>query len=89
MSQSPSTTQTVLKIIGEVAPEASFDELDPSADLRDELDIDSMDFLSVLIGIKEVLGVEVPEQDYGEVRSLEQLVAYVEQRRVSESGSSG
>lgn len=71
----------ILEAITEVAPDASVDDLDATADLREELDIDSMDFLGVLIGIKERLGVEVAEQDYGEVRSLDALVDYVRRRR--------
>jgi acyl carrier protein len=72
----------ILQAIADVAPDAELESLDPAADLRDELDIDSMDFLNVLVGIHERLGVEVPELDYGRVRTLEALVAYVDERRV-------
>jgi acyl carrier protein len=72
----------ILQSIAEVAPDAELDGLDRGADLRDALDIDSMDFLNVLVGIHERLGVEVLEQDYGRVRTLEALVAYVSDRRV-------
>lgn len=71
----------ILSAIANVAPDAELERLDPTADLRDELDIDSMDFLNVLVGIHERLGVEVPELDYGRVRTLDALVAYVEERR--------
>ena len=54
----------ILQSIARVAPDADLDDLDPGADLRDALDIDSMDFLGVLVGINERLGVEVPEADY-------------------------
>lgn len=74
---------TILEIIVDVAPDAPIDELDPAADLRDELDIDSMDFLNVLIGIKERLEVEVAEADYGEVRTLDALVEYVSRRQAA------
>jgi acyl carrier protein len=72
---------SILRAIAEVAPDADLDGLDPGADLRDELDIDSMDFLHVLVGINERLGVEVPEEDYGRVRTLAALEAYVSHRR--------
>jgi acyl carrier protein len=55
--------------------------LDPSVDLRDELDIDSMDFLNILVRIEKDLGVSVPEQDYGEVSTLEALTRYVHAAR--------
>lgn len=67
----------VTSIITAVAPEADLARLDGKADLRDALDIDSMDFLNVLVGIEETLGVAVPERDYDEVRTLDALVAYV------------
>jgi acyl carrier protein len=68
---------TVKDVITEVAPDADLANLDPAADLRDALDIDSMDFLNVVVGIHERLGVDVPESDYDRVRNLDALVAYV------------
>jgi acyl carrier protein len=68
---------TVKDVITEVAPDADLASLDPAADLRDALDIDSMDFLNVVVGIHERLGVDVPESDYDRVRNLDALVAYV------------
>jgi acyl carrier protein len=69
--------QQILECIASVAPEASLDTLPGDVDLRDELDLDSMDFLRVLIAVKEATGVEVPERDYPQVRSLDALVEYV------------
>lgn len=69
---------TLLEILDEVAPDAPLDGLDPRADLRDALDLDSMDFLNVTIAIHERLGVEIREQDYDQVRSLEGLMDYVQ-----------
>lgn len=68
----------VLAIISQVAPNAEPDDLRGDEDLRDELDLDSMDFLNILIGIAQELQVEVPERDYGMVRTLDDLVEYVE-----------
>ena len=70
----------VLDAISEVAPEAELDSLESDADLRDALDIDSMDFLNVLVAIEERLGVDVPEKDYADVATLDSLVAYVTAR---------
>ena len=75
------TRETILAIIVDVAPDAEVDDIPDDADLRDELDIDSMDFLKVLVGIQEQLGVQVPEADYEKVRSLAGLVGYVDERR--------
>lgn len=75
------TRETIVAIIVDVAPDAEVDDIPDDADLRDELDIDSMDFLKVLVGIQEQLGVQVPEADYEKVRSLAGLVGYVDERR--------
>ncbi len=63
-----------------IAPEADFDELPSGENLREELDIDSYDFLSFLIWLNEDLGVEIPEIDYEKLITLEDLVAYLSQR---------
>ncbi len=75
------TKTVILEILADVAPDADASTLAPGVDLRDELDLDSVDFLGVLVAVGERLGVEVPERDYAEVRSLDALVAYVDQRR--------
>ena len=48
--------------------------------MRKTLDIDSYDFLNFLIGLSEKLGVEVPEEDYGKIRSLKELLTYLSER---------
>jgi len=60
-----------------VAPEADAAALAPAADLRDALDIDSMDFLRFVVGLHERLHVDIPEKDYAKVRTLEACVEYV------------
>jgi acyl carrier protein len=72
------TTSKIKTIIDTVAPGCGVEDVEGDADLREELDLDSMDFLSILVAIKEQLGVEVPERDYPQVRTLDALVAYVE-----------
>ena len=69
----------VVEAIHEVAPEATV--IPPDVNLREELDLDSMDFLNVLVGIQKRLGVEVPETDYAKVQTLAGAVAYLKERR--------
>ena len=47
-------------------------------DLREEMDIDSMDFLNFVIAVDAATGVEIPEDDYGELLSLDDLVSYLD-----------
>lgn len=70
----------VLDAIGEVAPEADLGRLEPDSDLRDELEIDSMDALNIAIGIHERTGVDIPATDYPRLATLDALVAYVSAR---------
>lgn len=69
--------QAVIDATLGIAPEADFASVDPSRSLREQLDLDSFDFLNLLIALHERLGVEVPEADYGRVDSLDALVAYL------------
>lgn len=71
---------TIFDILGGIAPEASCETLDPTANLQETLDIDSFDFLNFLIGLNDALGVEIPEADYGQLISLNDIVNYLSVR---------
>jgi len=78
---------TMLRILGAIAPEADLAHLEPDVNLRDQLDLDSMDFLNFAIALHEALHVEIPEADYpklatlqGGIEHLEALVARRENR---------
>ena len=70
----------VLAALVGVAPEAEEIALDPAENLRDQLDIDSMDFLNFMIAVHESVGVEIPEADYGQVASLDGCVSYLSRK---------
>jgi acyl carrier protein len=63
--------------LGNIAPEMDLQKLDPGADLRDALDIDSMDFLNFVIALHRRLGVEIPELDYPRLMTLNDAVTYL------------
>ena len=67
----------VLQALAKVAPEADPGRLDPRAPLRDQLDIDSMDFLRFVIDLHTGLGVDVPERDYPKLATLTGCVDYL------------
>ncbi|MCC6273013.1 MAG: acyl carrier protein [Deltaproteobacteria bacterium] len=71
----------VLHLLQEVAPEIDPARLDMDAPLRDQVDIDSMDFLNFLGRIYEVLGVNVPESDYARLRNLNDLLRYLQEKK--------
>lgn len=62
--------QTVLRLLGEIAPEADPAAVKPDISFRDQLDIDSMDFLNFVILIHKTFGVEIPETDYPKYSTL-------------------
>ncbi len=66
--------------LSQIAPEADFDELSPTENIREELDIDSFDFLNFLIGLNDRLGIDIPESDYEKLISLNDLVGYLQER---------
>lgn len=67
----------VIASLRKVAPEADASTLDPSTEFRDQLDIDSMDFLTFVIGLHEATGVDIPERDYPKLSSLDGAVSYL------------
>lgn len=71
---------TVLHLLGDIAPEADLASLNPGLSIRDQLDIDSMDFLNFVIALDKELQVAVPETDYQKIATLSDCVAYLAQR---------
>ena len=67
----------LLEEIGNIAPEAELTTLRPDADLREELDIDSISFLNLIIALGHRLGVNVPEKDYARLGTLTGAVDYL------------
>jgi len=73
----------ILDALYSVAPEAEGEGIDPEVSFRDQLDIDSMDFLNFLVALKDALGVEVPEADYALVGTLRDCMRYLAPRLAS------
>ena len=67
----------VIAIINDIAPDEDTSELDPAVRLRDQLDLDSMDFLDIVMELRKRYKVEVPEDDYMELSSLDGCVKYL------------
>jgi acyl carrier protein len=66
--------------LGNIAPEIDMQKLDPTADLREALDIDSMDFLNFVTAIHHRLGVDIPELDYPKLITLDGAAIYLESK---------
>ena len=70
--------QVVHEELNNIAPEADLASIDPKADLREVIDIDSIDFLNFITAIHKRLGVNVPEIDYPKLITLDGAIAYLE-----------
>jgi len=68
---------TMLRVLGEIAPEADLAALKPDVAFRDQLDLDSMDLLNVVIGLHAALGVDIPEADYSSLATPDGCVDYL------------
>lgn len=67
----------VLRSLGEIAPEADPATIKPEVGFRDQLDLDSMDFLNFVIALHQALGVDIPEADYPRLATLDGCVEYL------------
>jgi len=72
--------QIVRVALSNVAPEVDVAALDAARDLRDQIDIDSVDFLNFVIGLHKELGIEIPDADVPKLGTLNGCVAYLQSR---------
>ena len=74
----------VFRALGAVAPEADLDSLQPEVSFREQLDLDSMDFLNFVIGLHKDLHVDIPEKDYPKLMTLKGCIEYLTPRQNAE-----
>jgi acyl carrier protein len=67
----------VLRMLGAIAPEADLSNLKPDVAFRDQLDMDSMDFLNFVVSLDKELHVDVPETDYPRISTLNGCVEHI------------
>ena len=68
----------ILEIIEDIDEDAEFDNLDADAPLRDQLDLDSMDFLDIVMELRKRYKLQIPEEEYPELATLISCVNYLE-----------
>ena len=73
--------KVVKEELNNIAPEIDMATVDPTADLREAIDIDSMDFLTFITAIHHRLGIDIPEIDYPKLVTLDGAVAYLTSHR--------
>ncbi|MDR2420143.1 MAG: acyl carrier protein [Puniceicoccales bacterium] len=67
----------LLDIIKEIAPDEDISKVKPDVPLREQLDLDSMDFLDIVMEIRKRYHIEIPEEDYKRLESLDSCAEYL------------
>lgn len=67
----------IIGIISDIAPDEDTSNIDPAVRLREQMDLDSMDFLDIVMELRKRYGVHVPDTDYMELASLDSCVNYL------------
>ena len=68
----------ILEIIEDIDEDADFDSLQADKPLRDQLDLDSMDFLDIVMELRKRYQLQIPEEEYPELSTLDSCVNYLE-----------
>lgn len=69
--------KVVLDIIADIAPDEDLSNLKPDVRLRDQMQLDSMDFLDIVMELRKRHGIEVPEADYMKLATLDSCGEYL------------
>lgn len=69
--------QIVIDIINDIAPDEDTTDLKADVNLRDQMDLDSMDFLDIVMELRKQHSIEVPEEDYPQLASLASCATYL------------
>ena len=67
----------LLEVMDSVAPGCLPDQIDDDEDIREQMDLDSMDLLNIVAALHERLGIEVPESDVEQLTTISGAVAYL------------
>ena len=79
------TRKLVIDIISDIAPDEDLSAVKPDVRLRDQLQLDSMDFLDIVMELRKLYGVQVPEEEYKELATLDGCVRYLHPKLTGKS----
>jgi acyl carrier protein len=71
-------SDAIIEIINDILPDGDCSGVDPDQRLRDQLELDSMDFLDIVMELRKQYKVEVPESDYPKLATLNSCIEYLE-----------
>jgi acyl carrier protein len=70
--------EEILDILGDIAPDEDLSSLDDAVSFREQMELDSMDFLDIVMELRKRHRVQVPEEDYVQLASMSSTVEYLE-----------
>jgi len=73
----PELESAILRALKKIAPEAELTDIDENEPLQQAFDIDSFDYLNLLVALRDELGVTVEEADYDKLRTLKDMVSFL------------
>lgn len=82
-------SEVVIRALTGVAPDVDPAAIDPGEGLAEQLDLDSMDFLNIIVAVHEQTGIEIPERDYGKLSTLDDATAYLLAAQSRDAGVGG
>lgn len=71
----------LFQLLKNIAPDTEPAKLKPTDNIRQTLMIDSFDYLQFIVGMDESLGIQTPEEDYGKIQTLQEMVKYVLEKK--------
>jgi len=73
----PEIRQVVLDILERIAPDEDLSSLDDSQPFREQMELDSMDFLDIVMELRKQYRVQIPEEDYQNLATMDSTVSYL------------
>ena len=70
--------QVVLDILARIAPDEDLSSIDDEVAFREQMELDSMDFLDIVMELRKMYRVQIPEEDYGNLVTMQSTVNYLE-----------
>lgn len=68
----------IIDILSEIAPDEDLSDLDDQQSFREQIELDSMDFLDIVMELRKRHRIQIPEEDYGHLASMASTVSYLE-----------
>ena len=73
--------EIVFQLLKNIAPDTDPSTLKPDENIRETLNIDSFDSLQFIVALNKKTGIEIPEEDYGKIATLQALLAYIKNKK--------